>query len=119
MGWGMFELKAKHPLVDLRTAAYRPVLLTNLSALMVGFGMTAHTIVVPQLLQFPREVSHGLGQTMMQTGLWMAPAGITMLLVSPLSARLLTRMGGRATLAIGGSVLASGYIFATLMFDAP
>lgn len=55
----------------------------------------------------------------MQTGLWMAPAGITMLLVSPLSSMSLTRLGGCITLAIGSGVLASGYIFAVFMTDAP
>lgn len=118
-GWALYELRSNHPLVDLRTTAHLRVLLTNAAALMVGFGMTAHIIVVPQLMQFPLEAGHGLGQTILQTGMWMAPAGITILLVSPLSSTLLTRLGGRATLAIGGLVLASGYIFATLMLDAP
>ena len=119
LSWALFELRTKYPLVDLRTTAHLPVLLTNLAALLVGFGMTAHTIVVPQLLQLPTEIGHGLGQTIMQTGIWMAPAGITMLLVSPLSSMLLTRLGGRVTLAIGAGVLASGYIFATFMLSAP
>lgn len=119
VGWGFFELRHASPLVDLRTTAYLPVLMTNLVGLMVGFGMMAHAIVVPQLLQMPQATGHGLGQTIMQTGLWMAPAGLTMLLVSPLSSMFLTRLGGRITLAIGSGVLASGYIFAVFMTDAP
>ncbi|XBH20237.1 MFS transporter [Jonesiaceae bacterium BS-20] len=119
LGWGYFELRHDSPLVDLRTTAHLPVLMTNLAGLMVGFGMMAHAIVVPQLLQMPLAAGHGLGQTIMQTGLWMAPAGITMLLVSPLSSMFLTRLGGRITLAIGSGVIASGYTFAVFMTDAP
>src|SRR5690606_20018634 len=51
VAWGFYETRHPHPLVDLRTSARRPILLTNLAALLIGFGMMAQSIVVPQLLQ--------------------------------------------------------------------
>ncbi|MBE1876654.1 MFS transporter [Myceligenerans pegani] len=117
--WGHYEIRHDDPLVDLRTTARLPVLFTNLAALAMGFGMMAQSIVVPQLLQLPERTGFGLGQSIMQTGLWMAPAGVMMLLFSPVSSALLTRLGGRITLAIGGTVLAAGYIVAVFMMDAP
>lgn len=117
--WGRYELKHEAPLVDLRTTAKLPILLTNIAALLVGFGMMTESIVIPQLLQAPTSVPHGLGQSVMATGLWMAPAGFAMLAFSPISSMLLTRFGGRITLAIGAMGVGLGYLLAVFMFDAP
>ncbi|HEY0215553.1 MAG TPA: MDR family MFS transporter [Cellulomonas sp.] len=119
LAWGLFELRHDDPLVDLRTTARRPVLLTNLAALLIGFGMMAQSIVMPQLLQLPEATGFGLGQTTLAAGLWMAPAGIVMMLFTPVSSRLLTRVGGRTTLALGGAVLAGGYVVAVFLTSAP
>jgi MFS family permease len=117
--WGIYEVRHHDPLVDLRTTARLPVLFTNLAALMMGFGMMAQAIVVPQLMELPKEVGFGLGQTILQTGLWMAPSGLMMLFFAPVSSGLMTRFGSRITLAVGGVVLASGYLIAVFMTDEP
>ncbi|GAA1723817.1 MFS transporter [Isoptericola hypogeus] len=117
--WGRYELRHGEPLVDLRTSAKKPVLFTNIAAVLIGFGMMAQSIVVPQLLQMPEATGYGLGQTILQAGLWMAPAGLMMMLFTPLSSRMLTRLGGRTTLSIGAGVLALGYVVAVFLMDAP
>lgn len=119
LAWGFYETRHTEPMVDLRTTARLPVLLTNLAALMAGFGMMAQSVVVPQLMQMPTETGFGLGLTVLETGLWMAPAGMMMLVMSPVSSALLTHLGGRLTLAIGAGVLAAGYLIAVFMTDAP
>jgi MFS family permease len=119
LAWGVFELRHPDPLVDLRTTARRPVLMTNLAALLIGFGMMAQSIVVPQLLQLPAATGFGLGQTILQTGLWMAPAGLMMMLLTPVSSRMLGTLGGRTTLAIGATVLGGGYLLAVCLTGAP
>src|SRR5690606_1338456 len=60
-----------------------------------------------------------LGQTMLQTGMWMAPAGIMMLVFSPISGSMLTRFGGRTTLIVGALVIAVGYFIGAFFADAP
>lgn len=117
--WGRFELRHSDPLVDLRTMAKRPILLTNIAAMFIGFGMMAQSIVVPQLLQMPEVTGYGLGQSILAAGLWMAPGGLMMLLFAPVSARLLTSYGARITLAIGAGVLALGYVAALFLMNAP
>lgn len=117
--WGRYELRHDEPLVDLRTSARRPILFTNIAAVLIGFGMMAQSIVVPQLLEMPSSTGYGLGQTIMQAGLWMAPAGLVMMAFTPISAKLLTRLGGRLTLSIGAFVIAGGYIIAVFLMDAP
>ncbi|MGA8258111.1 MAG: MFS transporter [Nocardioides sp.] len=117
--WGFFELAQREPLVDLRVTARRPVLLTNLAAIAIGFGMMAQSIVVPQLLQLSTSTGYGLGQTILETGLWMAPGGLVMMAFAPVSSRLMTRVGPKITLMIGASVLGCGYLVAFFMMDAP
>lgn len=60
-----------------------------------------------------------MGQTIMQAGLWLAPGAMMMLVLAPVSSRLLTRFGAKSALGIGAVVLTLGYGSATLFMDAP
>jgi MFS family permease len=119
VGWGSYELRQGDPLVDLRTSAQLPVLMTNIAAVAIGFGMMAQAIVVPQLLQLPSSTGYGLGQTILEAGLWMAPGGLMMMLFAPVSSRLIRGIGAKITLMIGAAVLGSGYLVAFFLMDAP
>jgi MFS family permease len=117
--WGFFELRQVDPLVDLRATAQLPVLLTNVAAVAVGFGMMAQAIVVPQLLQLPEATGYGLGQSILAAGLWMAPGGLMMMLFAPVSSRLMRQVGAKRTLMAGATVLGLGYLVALVLMDAP
>ncbi len=117
--WGAYELRRREPLVNLRVSASRPVLLTNLAAVAVGFGMMAQSIVVPQLLQLPTATGFGLGQTLLAAGLWMAPGGLVMMAFAPVSGRLMTSLGPKQTLMIGALVLGLGYLTAFFLMSSP
>ncbi|MBS44311.1 MAG: MFS transporter [Nocardioides sp.] len=110
VAWAVLELRTAEPLVDLRSASRLPVLLTNVAAVAIGMGMMAQAIVIPQLLQLPDVLDYGLGQTILQAGLWMAPGGLMMLLFAPVSSRLMSTLGPRTTLMIGATVLGLGYV---------
>ena len=107
--WGWWELRRPHPLVDLRATARPPVLLTNAASIVVGFGMYAQSLIVPQLLQLPAETGYGLGQSMLAMGLWMAPGGLVMMTVSPIGGKLSATRGPKLTLLVGCLVIAAGY----------
>lgn len=119
LAWGSYELRVEDPLCDLRVTVRRPVLLTNVAAVAIGFGMMAQAIVVPRLLQSPEATGYGLGQSLLETGLWMAPGGLVMMAFSPVSGRLIRVIGARRTLMIGAGVLGLGYVFAIFLSDAP
>ncbi|MDF9715117.1 MFS transporter [Nocardioides sp. ChNu-153] len=119
LAWGAYELRQDDPLVDLRTSSRRPVLMTNIAAVAIGFGMMAQSIVVPQLLQLPEMTGYGLGQSILAAGLWMAPAGLMMMVFAPISSRLITTVGAKQTLMAGAFVLGVGYLVALFMMDAP
>ncbi|HMD11986.1 MAG TPA: MFS transporter [Marmoricola sp.] len=117
--WGWYELRVTDPLCDLRVTAQAPVLLTNLAAVAIGFGMMAQAIVVPQLLQLPTQTGFGLGQTILEAGLWMAPGGLMMMLFAPLSGRLMESWGAKRTLMLGAAVLGIGYVVAVFLMNSP
>ncbi|MFB8439930.1 MFS transporter [Streptomyces niveus] len=109
VGWGAWELRTKDPLVDLRTTARPRVLLTNIASIFVGFAMYASMLVAPQLLQFPEATGYGLGQSILAAGLWMAPGGLMMMVVSPIGGKLTNVYGPKVTLLGGVLVIAAGY----------
>ncbi|MGN9842188.1 MFS transporter [Nonomuraea sp. H19] len=108
--WGWWELRVPAPLIDLRTSVRRQVLMTNLASIVIGFAMYAMSLITPQLLQLPAATGYGLGQSMVQAGLWMAPAGLVMMATSPVAARLSAARGPKTSLLLGTLVIASGYL---------
>ncbi|MEU0149077.1 MFS transporter [Streptomyces sp. NPDC006288] len=107
--WGFYELRTRDPLVDLRTTARPRVLLTNISSILVGVGMYSFMLIAPQLLQFPEATGYGLGQSMLAAGLWMAPGGVMMMIVSPLGGKLINARGPKIALVLGALVISAGY----------
>ncbi|MFK0101574.1 MFS transporter [Streptomyces sp. NPDC091040] len=118
LAWGLWELRTTDPLVDLRTTARPRVLITNIASLFVGFGMYAGMLIAPQLLQFPEATGYGLGQTMLQAGLWMAPGGIMMMVVSPFGGKLTDARGPKFTLISGVLVIAAAYGLGILLMGS-
>lgn len=109
--WGFHELRAPAPLVDLRVSARPQVLFTNLASISTGFAMFGMSLIPTQILMAPAASGYGLDLSMIQAGLVLAPAGLVMFFFSPVSARISAAYGPRVTLAVGGAVLAAGYIF--------
>ncbi|MDJ0340260.1 MULTISPECIES: MFS transporter [unclassified Streptomyces] len=118
LGWGAYELRTTAPLVDLRTTARPQVLLTNLASILVGFALFAMSIVLPQLLQLPKATGYGLGQSMIAAGLCLAPGGLVMIVVSPLSARISAARGPKTSLMLGVTVVAAGYAMGLAMMNS-
>jgi MFS family permease len=113
--WGAYQLRARYPLVDLRVSARRPVLFTNIASVLVGFSMYSASLVLPQLLQAPALTGYGLGQSMVAAGLWMAPGGLVMMALSPVSAAITRRRGPRTSLMVGTAIITVGYLAATML----
>ncbi|WP_326580483.1 MFS transporter [Actinacidiphila glaucinigra] len=116
--WGRWEWRRPDPLVDLRVSSGRQVLVTNVTAILMGFATYAVAYSMSQLLQLPRGTHYGLGLSTLAACLCLAPSGIAMLLSSPLSARLSTRLGARTTLAAGCAVTALGWMLSLLLMHA-
>jgi MFS family permease len=117
--WGVFELRTDGPLIDLRTMSRRQVIVTNVASIALGFSMYAQSLVIPQLLQLPKETGYGLGQTLLATGLWMGPAGLAMMAISPVAGRLISARGPKTALIGGAAVVAAGYLLTLGLSGSP
>lgn len=109
--WGWYELRVEEPLLDLRVAGRRPVLLTNLASIGMGFALFASNIVFPQLLELPVETGAGFGLSLFAASLVVMPAGLVMMVLSPVSGRLSRIVGPRALLIMGAAALVAAYTF--------
>ncbi|MFJ7724025.1 MFS transporter, partial [Rhodococcus erythropolis] len=66
--WFPYELRVTQPMVDLRTSAKRPVLLTNVASILVGFSMYANNLSTTQQLQMPKISGYGFEMGVMADG---------------------------------------------------
>ena len=112
--WGWATLRNPQPLVDLRVSARRPVLLTNLAGVAMGFAFFASSIVFPQLLQLPTSAG-GVGLTAQGASFALMPLGVSMLAAAPLAGRITRRFGPKPLLIAGAAILAAAYLFACLV----
>ncbi|WP_067650176.1 MFS transporter [Nocardia harenae] len=113
--WFPFELRVSLPMVDLRTSARRPVLLTNVAALLCGVSMYANMLATTQELTMPASTGYGFGLSVLTAGLCMMPAGLMMVVFAPVSARMIGRIGAKHTLVAGTSLLAVAYVVRALL----
>ena len=104
--WVPFELRVSQPLVDIRTSTRRPVLLTNIASVLVGFAMFGNLLATTQQLQLPVSTGFGFGLTVVVAGLYMLPSSLAMVVFAPVSAGITRRSGAKTTLVIGCVLLA-------------
>jgi EmrB/QacA subfamily drug resistance transporter len=99
--WGWFETRVDQPLVDMRVLRRRPVLMTNITAVLVGFSMFASFLLIPQLAQTNQKFGYGFSASVTGAGLLMLPSTLVMLVAGPWAGRLATRANSRLPLVIG------------------
>jgi MFS family permease len=117
--FGFWQLRTPSPIVDLRATVRRPVLTTNLASIGVGFSLFALSLIAPLVLELPAQTGYGLGQSMLATGLWLAPGGLAMMFASQLAARVAAVRGAKFTLLLGCAMIAASYAGGPLLVASP
>jgi predicted MFS family arabinose efflux permease len=107
--WVRRALRTGEPLVNLRVLAKGPMLLVNVATLLVGFAMFALSLVFPQMLQAPAWHGYGGGMSMVEAGFVLAPAGVAMMVVAPLSPSVAARWRNKGVLLLGCVIVGVGY----------
>ena len=79
--WVRNETRSGHPLVDMRMMRIRGVWTTNAVALLLGFGMYASFILLPEYVETPARAGYGFGASVTGAGLFLLPSTIAMLIV--------------------------------------
>jgi MFS family permease len=125
--WVVVELRVPEPMVDMRMLVRRPVLLTNVTALIAGFAMFGSFVLIPNFVQAPgdlpahlaRLVDYGFGATATETGLYLLPGALTGFLSGPLAGRIARAYGWKTPLAIGMATAAIAIASLALWHDHP
>ncbi|MFT2815621.1 MFS transporter [Leifsonia sp. A12D58] len=113
--WLVLELRVDSPLIDIRVAMRRSVLLTNLASVTVGFAFFATAVALPLLLEAPTDTGVGLGQSMLIASLCLMPSGLVMWAMSGTAAKLIAKHGARISLLLGVAIIAVGYLLAIFL----
>ena len=115
--WVAFEQRVRDPLVDIGMMRERAVFTTNLTALLVGFGMFGSFILIPQFVQAPPEAGFGFDASVTEAGLFLLPSAAIMLVAGPLSGWLGGRFGSKLPLLIGTAAAAASFVFLAVAHD--
>jgi EmrB/QacA subfamily drug resistance transporter len=103
-----YERRTREPLMKLSLFEIRNVAVANLAGLTSGIGMFQFFIAVVYYTQLPRP--YGLGLTIIQSGLLMAPVALSMLVFGPLMGRLIQRVGPKPVVMAGAIIGALGFL---------
>ncbi|MCL2515926.1 MAG: MFS transporter [Microbacteriaceae bacterium] len=108
--FGFWEARRRDPLIDLSSLSRRPILLTNIASLFIGFALFASLIGTATYVEMPKETGYGFAASTLTAGLTMLPSGLCMLIFAPVAARLINGIGAGRTLAIGAVIVAVGWV---------
>jgi EmrB/QacA subfamily drug resistance transporter len=107
--WVRSEIRAEQPLVDMRMMRIRGVWTTNAVAGLLGFGMYASFILIPEYVETPEAAGYGFGATVTAAGLFLVPSTLAMLLAGAQTGRLEKRFGSKPPLLAGALFAAASY----------
>ena len=102
--WIAIEVRSAEPLVDMTMMRIRGVWTTNAAAFLLGAGMYASFIIIPQFAQLPKSTGFGYGSSIVVSGLYLLPATMAMMAMSLLAGRLSVHFGSRNSLITGSAV---------------
>ena len=119
VAWVRAEARSSNPLVDMSLMRLRGVWTANAAALLIGVGMYASFLIIPELVQAPTRLGYGFGASVTGAGLFMLPTAAVQLLLGPASGLLHRRFSLRAQLIAGMLSCAAGFAGLALWHDAP
>jgi EmrB/QacA subfamily drug resistance transporter len=116
--WVRSESRSNTPLVDMQMMRIRGVWTTNAVALLLGFGMYASFILIPQFVETPRRAGYGFGSSVTQAGLFLVPTTIALLVVGAQTGRLEKLFGSKPPLLAGAGLAMASFLLLTIARDA-
>jgi EmrB/QacA subfamily drug resistance transporter len=102
------ERRTEEPLVDMGSLVAPPVLMTNLTTVLIGFGMFGSFILIPQLAETPEASGYGFGLDATGAGLLLLPGALVMLFAGPVAGILGGRFGSKVPLSAGAVITGVG-----------
>ncbi len=117
--WGRWQWQAAHPLINVRSLIERRVLIANACMMFLALGGLQLGQMFSLFFQQPTESGTGLGYSATTAGGIMFLLNLSALFGGPLSGRIASRMGARATLLVGMSTMAAAWGALALWHGSP
>ncbi len=109
--WVVVEARSAEPLIDMTMMRIRGIWTTNVTAFLLGAGMYSSFIVFPQFAQLPRSTGFGFGASVVQSGLYLLPSTVGMVLVGLAAGVIASRFGSKLATVVGSAITAAAFAF--------
>jgi EmrB/QacA subfamily drug resistance transporter len=117
--WIAVEVHSREPLVDMTLMRLRGVWTTNLAAFLLGAGMYASFLIIPQFAQLPKSTGFGFGASVVVSSLYLLPAALGMSLLGTMAGRIAHRFGSKPALLVGTGVTAVSFAWLAVAHRHP
>lgn len=117
--WVRVEDRSPLPLVDMKMLRIRAVWTTNFATVLIGYGMFASYVLVPQFVEIPASTGYGFGSTVTEAGLFLLPTTVAMLLIGPVTGRLSSTLGPKVPFVAGAAIGAASFGLLTFLHSEP
>jgi MFS family permease len=117
--WIAVEVRSAAPLIDMTMMRIRGVWTTNLAAFLLGAGMYASFIVLPQFAQLPKSTGFGFGASVVVSGLYLLPSTIGMTILGIYAGKISARFGSRAALLAGTAFTTASFALLSITHSHP
>jgi EmrB/QacA subfamily drug resistance transporter len=107
--WIVVEVRSSVPLVDMSMMRLRGVWTTNLAAFLLGAGMYASFIVLPQFAQLPKSTGFGFGASIVVSSLYLLPCALVMGALGTVAGRVARRFGSKSAMIVGAGISAVAF----------
>jgi MFS family permease len=98
----------------MRMMRIRGVWTTNTVAALLGFGMYASFILLPQYVETPTHIGYGFGASVTEAGLFLVPSTVMMLVFGSQTGRLEKLFGSKPPLLAGGLLALASFLMLAL-----
>jgi MFS family permease len=109
-GWVAWELRAHHPLIDLRLLRRTPVLAANLTVFLVAVGFYPMLSLVVRFVQTPPAAGYGFGAPVVIAGLMLTPFSLASFAASRVAVRTARRWSPEVVVAAACVVLLASVV---------
>ncbi|MET0693391.1 MAG: MFS transporter [Propionibacteriaceae bacterium] len=106
----LVELRVREPLIDVRLFKIRGVWTAHVVALVFGFAMFGTFVLVPTLLQLPSVLGYGFGKSVSQSGLFLLPTVVMMVIAGPVAGFLVRKVGPKTPMILGALSVTAAFV---------
>jgi MFS family permease len=121
IGWVLAERKIKQPLARPSLLAQRGVMLPNLAALFVGFGLFAAFLAITSFAETPKAAAgYGFSASVLSaSALYLLPGGVLGVVLAPFIGRFVHRAGAYQALLVGAALGMIGFLGMAVLHAQP